>query len=90
MFPDCEQFWGAILDDPSAASDMLGRDPFPREVAYARVAAETPHLVLSKTLTDTSWPTAPIVGDLEAIRGLRGTSRARTSTWSAARAWSPA
>ena len=71
MFPDYEQFWTAILDDPSAAADMLGRDPIPREVTYARVAAVTPHLVLSKTLTNTSWPTARVVRDLEEIRGLR-------------------
>jgi dihydrofolate reductase len=71
MFPDYEQYWAAILDEPSAASHMLGRDPYPRELTYARVAAETPHLVLSKTLSDTSWPTARIVRDIEEIRGFR-------------------
>jgi dihydrofolate reductase len=71
MFPGYEQFWAAILDDPSAASNMLGRDPYPREVNYARVAAETPHLVLSNTLTDPSWPTARIVHDIDEIRTLR-------------------
>jgi dihydrofolate reductase len=71
MFPGYEQFWAAILDGPSAASHMLGRDPYPRELTYARVAAETPHLVLSKTLSDTSWPTARIVRDIEEIRGFR-------------------
>jgi dihydrofolate reductase len=71
MFPGYEQFWTAILDEPSVASDMLGRDPYPREVTYARVAAETPHLVLSTTLTDTSWPTARIVRDIDEIRELR-------------------
>src|SRR4030095_15753170 len=70
MFPGYEQFWTAILDDPSAASDILGRDPYPREVTYARVAANTPHLVLSRTLTDTSWPTARLVRDVEEIRAL--------------------
>jgi dihydrofolate reductase len=71
MFPGYEQFWTAILDDPSAASDLLGRDPYPREVTYARVAADTPHLVLSTTLTDASWPTARIVRDIEEIRALK-------------------
>ena len=71
MFPRYEQFWTAILDDPSAASDMLGRDPYPREIAYARAAAETPHLVLSNTLTDVSWPTAQIVHDIDEIGALR-------------------
>jgi dihydrofolate reductase len=71
MFPGYEQFWTAILDDPRAASEMLGRDPYPREITYARVAAGTPHLVLSKTLTDPHWPTARIVRDIDDIRVLR-------------------
>jgi dihydrofolate reductase len=71
MFPEYEQFWTAILDNPGAAADMLGRSPSPREVAYARLAAQTPHLVLSTTLTDTSWPTAKIVRDLDEIRTLK-------------------
>jgi len=45
--------------------------PSSREVAYARVAADTPHLVLSTTLTGASWPTARIVRDIGAIRSLR-------------------
>jgi dihydrofolate reductase len=64
MFPQYEAFWTAILDDPPAAAELLGRDPYPREIAYARLAAETPHLVVSRTLTDTTWPTARIVRDL--------------------------
>jgi dihydrofolate reductase len=71
MFPGYEQFWTAILDDPRAASDMLGRDPYPREITYARVAAETPHLVLSTTLTEATWPSARIVGGIDEIRTLR-------------------
>jgi dihydrofolate reductase len=71
MFPGYGQFWAAILDDTGAATDMLGRAPYPREVTYARLAAETPHLVLSTTLTDTSWPTARIIRDIEELRGLR-------------------
>ena len=50
---------------------MLGRAPYPREVAYARLAAETPHLVLSTTLTDTSWPTARVIRDIEELRESR-------------------
>jgi dihydrofolate reductase len=70
MFPDYERFWATILDDPNAAADMLGRDVYPREIAYARLAAETPHLVLSKTLTDPSWPTARVVHHIDEIRTL--------------------
>jgi dihydrofolate reductase len=68
MFPDYEEFWAAILDDPATVSEWLGRDPYAREVKYARVAAETPHLVLSTTLSQAMWPTARIVRDIDEIR----------------------
>jgi dihydrofolate reductase len=71
MFPEYEQFWATILDDPDAASDLLGRAIYPRETAYARLAAETPHLVLSKTLDAPTWPTAKIIHDLDEIRALK-------------------
>src|SRR5947209_9921714 len=71
MFPDYEQFWAAILDDPAAASEWLGRDPYPRELAYARVAAKTPHLVLSTTLRHATWPTARITADINELRALK-------------------
>ena len=71
MFPDYERFWATLLHDPPAAADLLGRDPYPRELAYARTAAETRHLVLSTTLTETTWPTARIVGDIDELRTLR-------------------
>jgi dihydrofolate reductase len=71
MFPEYERFWAALLDDPAAVSAMLGRDPYPRELTYAQVAAETPHLVLSTTLTEATWPTARIVRDINEIRALR-------------------
>jgi dihydrofolate reductase len=71
MFPDYERFWATFLDDPPAAADVLGRDPYPRELTYARTAAETPHLVLSTTLTETTWPTARIVGDVDELRAFR-------------------
>jgi dihydrofolate reductase len=71
MFPEYAQFWTAVLDDPDGAAAMLGRDPYPREVAYAKLAAETPHLVLSRTLRTVDWPTGRIVRDLGEIAELR-------------------
>ncbi len=68
MFTDYEVFWGALRQDPAAVAEWLGRDPYPREIEYARVAAETPHLVLSTTLENSTWPTARIVRDLEELR----------------------
>jgi dihydrofolate reductase len=40
-------------------------------LAYARTAAATPHLVVSTTLRETTWPTAEIVTNLEEIRAFR-------------------
>ena len=71
MFPDYEQFWAAILENPAAASEWLGRDPYPRELNYARVAAKTPHLVLSTTLSHATWPTARIVADINELHALK-------------------
>jgi dihydrofolate reductase len=71
MFPQYEQFWKTLLDDPAAVAEWIGRDPYPREVEYARVAAETPHLVLSTTLDQVSWPNARIVRDMDAIRAFK-------------------
>jgi dihydrofolate reductase len=68
MFPGYEQFWAAIREDPAAAAEMLGREPYPRELAYAEIAAETEHLVLSTTLADIAWPSARIVRSVDEIR----------------------
>jgi dihydrofolate reductase len=71
MFPDYEQFWAAILDDPAAASAWLGRDPYAREINYARIAAETEHLVLSTTLSQATWPTARFARDINQLRAVK-------------------
>jgi dihydrofolate reductase len=68
MFSGYEHFWAAMLDDHGAVVEMLGRDPYPREIAYAQVASKTEHLVLSTTLTDVTWPSARIVRSIEEIR----------------------
>ena len=71
MFSGYQEFWAAMLDDHAAVSAMLGRDPYPRELAYAQVASTTEHLVLSTTLTDVTWPSARIVNSLDAIRAFK-------------------
>jgi dihydrofolate reductase len=71
MLPEYTDFWTAVKDDPKGAADMLGRDPYPRELAYATLAAQTPHLVLSTTLETVDWPSGRIVRDLDEIAELR-------------------
>jgi dihydrofolate reductase len=46
--------------------------PYEREVAYAKLAATTPHYVLSSTLDQVSWPpTARIVRSLDELGALK-------------------
>jgi dihydrofolate reductase len=71
MFPDYEMFWAAVGKDPAAVAGWLGREVYPREIEYARVAAETPHLVLSTTINDVAWPTARIVRHLDELRAFK-------------------
>ena len=71
MFSGYEQFWTAMREDPALVVEMLGREPYPRELAYAEVAARTEHLVLSTTLADVTWPSARIVRSLEEIRAFQ-------------------
>src|SRR3954452_14786181 len=71
MFPDYEEFWTAVTDDPASVTEWIGREPYEREISYARVAAATPHLVLSTTLTQATWPSARIVGDIGELAAFR-------------------
>jgi len=71
MFPEYEQFWATVRDDPATVAEWIGRDPYPREVAYAQVASETPHLVLSSTIEEVTWPSARIVRDIEQLRAFK-------------------
>jgi dihydrofolate reductase len=72
MFRGYQGFWRAVHDDPDAAAGMLGRQPYPHELAYAKRAAETEHLVVSTTLAETTWPPAArIVGNLDELGAFR-------------------
>jgi dihydrofolate reductase len=71
MFPDYEVFWASLREDPATVASWLGREPYPREIDYARVAAETPHLVVSTTLREATWPTARIVRDVDELRAFK-------------------
>ena len=59
------------MSTPAPPPTCLAGIPTLREVTYARVAMETPHLVLSNTLTDPRWPSARIIHDVHEIRTLK-------------------
>ncbi len=65
MYPAYEQYWLGLLANPATGSK--------NEIAYARFADKTPHIVLSKTLTPdkVAWKTTRIVRDVEEIRKMK-------------------
>jgi dihydrofolate reductase len=66
-----EAYWDAALADPETASEMYGREPYPREVDYAQLARATPHIVLSKTMTGAAWPNVRIARDVADVAILK-------------------
>ena len=52
MYPDYAEYWKAILDNPERVPPFQERIPSKSEIAYARMAADTPHVVLSTTLRE--------------------------------------
>lgn len=62
-YPAYEDRWLRVLADPASASR--------HEVAYARFADRTPHVVLSRTLDEVRWRTARIARDADEIRRIK-------------------
>src|SRR5262245_48675165 len=56
MYPDYGEYWESIDANPDRIPPFQERPPSKSEVAYARLAAQTPHVVLSTTLKSVSWP----------------------------------
>jgi dihydrofolate reductase len=71
MYPGYEQYWGAILANPAGVLPFTGKVASQGEIAYARFAAGTPHIVLSRTLDSVAWKNTRIVRDVEEIRRMK-------------------
>ena len=72
MYPDYGEYWKAILANPERVPPFQDRIPSNSEVAYARLAVRTPHVVLSRMLTKVSWPpNAQIVRSVADLRTLK-------------------
>ena len=73
MYPGYGDYWASIHADPQRVVPYLDRVPSQSEVAYAQLAAKTPHYVVSTTLNGVSWPpTAQIVRNIAELRTLKG------------------
>jgi dihydrofolate reductase len=72
MFPGYADYWSSIDAHPESAPPYQARVPYDREVAYAKLAAKTPHYVVSTTLESVSWPpAAKIVRHLAELGALK-------------------
>jgi dihydrofolate reductase len=72
MYPTYGEYWEAIFANPDRVPPFQERIPSESEIAYARLAAKTPHIVLSTTLKSVSWPAAQIIRDVRELRTLKG------------------
>jgi dihydrofolate reductase len=71
MYPGYERYWTGIRNEPYTPTWITANAPTPAEIAWARFAAQTPHYVLSNTLTSALWPTTSFVRGLEEIAALK-------------------
>ncbi len=72
MYPGYGVYWEGIAANPEAPAPFSEARPTPAEVAYAKLAEKTPHVIFSRSLANVSWPPhAKVVGDVEALRALK-------------------
>jgi dihydrofolate reductase len=71
MYPTYEQYWTQIQDEPTETHPLSGEVPTQGEVEWARFAAQTPHYVLSGSVTSTQWSQTSFVTTLDQIDALK-------------------
>lgn len=71
MYPGYERYWTAIQHEPEKPVWITGSAPTPAEIEWADFVAQTPHYVLSNTLTNTLWPQTSFVRGLDEIAALK-------------------
>ena len=71
MYAGYEQYWRAILANPNGILAFTGKAASKDEIEYAHFADETPHIVLSRTLSQVAWKNTRVVRDVEAISTLK-------------------
>ncbi|MGH8603857.1 MAG: dihydrofolate reductase family protein [Gammaproteobacteria bacterium] len=71
MYPDYEQYWDAIHNEPDKPVQLRDRLPSKAESEWARFAQETTHYVLSNTVTSAIWPKTRFLRGIEDISALK-------------------
>lgn len=70
QYPEYENYWTAIQNDPTKPI-WSDNPPTPAELDWAHFAANTPHYVLSKTLTSAQWSHTRFLRGLDEIDALK-------------------
>jgi len=71
MYAGYEPYWTGIQNEPEKPAWITGSAPTPAEVRWARFASQTPHYVLSTTMTSAHWPLTKIVRNFDDIAVLK-------------------
>lgn len=71
MYPGYEQYWTAIENQPDQPHPLTGVNPTPAELEWSRFAAETPHYVMSSTVTTSEWKQTRFIGGTDDIADLK-------------------
>jgi dihydrofolate reductase len=71
MYPGYEGYWSGIQNEPDKPHWITGEPPTPAELEWARFAAQTPHYVLSSTLTSALWPKTRFVRKPDDVAALK-------------------
>jgi len=71
MYPGYEQYWTGIQNEPDKPAWITNNSPTPAELEWARFIAQTPHYVLSNTLTTALWSNTSFIRGLEEIAALK-------------------
>lgn len=73
MYKGYEQYWTSALENPEGKLPFSGKVPTPGEVVYAKWAASTPHIVVSRTpeIVAVNWKNTRFISDLDEIQKLK-------------------
>jgi dihydrofolate reductase len=71
MYPGYEGYWNGIRNEPEKSHWITGKAPTPGELEWARFSENTPHYVLSSTLTSARWPNTKFVRTLDDVAALK-------------------
>jgi dihydrofolate reductase len=71
MYPGYERYWSAIQNEPDTPVWITGKPPTTAEKEWARFIKQTPHYVLSSTITSALWPNTRFLKRTEDIAALK-------------------